>query len=60
MPKLPSVRAREVVRIAIAVGFALDRQRGSHALYMRPSDNRRSGIITDPGLTPDEFARLLG
>lgn len=72
MAKLPSIRAREVVRVAESIGFVLDRQRGSHAVYFRSSDNRRvvipmhgtkdlkpgtlRGIIYDLGLTVEEFA----
>jgi predicted RNA binding protein YcfA (HicA-like mRNA interferase family) len=33
MAKLPSIRARDVVRVAEAVGFVFDRQRGGHAVY---------------------------
>jgi predicted RNA binding protein YcfA (HicA-like mRNA interferase family) len=75
MSKLPAVRAREVVRVAESIGFILDRQRGSHAIYYRSADRRRvvipmhagkdlkpgtlRGIIADLGLTPEEFAALL-
>jgi predicted RNA binding protein YcfA (HicA-like mRNA interferase family) len=75
MSRLPKVRAREVARVAQTIGFVLDRQRGSHAVYLRASDGRRvvipmhsgtdlklgtlRGIISDMGLTPDEFAKLL-
>lgn len=75
MARLPSIRAREVVRIAEAVGFTLDRQRGSHAVYYRASDNRRivipmhgtknlkpgtlRAIIRDMGLSVEEFAGYL-
>ncbi len=71
MAKLPSIRAREVVRVAESVGFVFDRQRGSHAVYYRASDRRRvvipmhgttdlkpgtlRGLIADMGLTVDEF-----
>lgn len=44
MPKLPSIRAREVARVAESIGFVFDRQRGgdpSHAVYYRTSDRRR-------------------
>jgi predicted RNA binding protein YcfA (HicA-like mRNA interferase family) len=41
MSKLPSVSAREVIRVAEQVGFAFDRQKGSHAVYLRVSDRRR-------------------
>jgi predicted RNA binding protein YcfA (HicA-like mRNA interferase family) len=75
MSKLPAIRAREVVKVAKSVGFILDRQRGSHAIYIRAADHRRvvipmhagkdlkpgtlRGIISDLGLTPDQFAELL-
>ncbi|MCK4661053.1 MAG: type II toxin-antitoxin system HicA family toxin, partial [Phycisphaerae bacterium] len=41
MSKLPVLTAREVIRIAERLGFEFDRQRGSHAVYMRASDKRR-------------------
>jgi predicted RNA binding protein YcfA (HicA-like mRNA interferase family) len=75
MSKLPVIRARDVARVAQSLGFVLDRQRGSHAVYFRSTDDRRvvipmhaakdlkpgtlRGIISDLGLTPDEFAKLL-
>jgi predicted RNA binding protein YcfA (HicA-like mRNA interferase family) len=75
MSKLPAVRARQVVRVAESVGFVLDRQRGSHAVYYRAADRRRvvipmhagadlkpgtlRGIIADMGLTSEDFAKLL-
>lgn len=75
MSKLPAVKPRAVARVAVALGFSLERQRGSHALYYRSTDQRRvvipmhagvdlktgtlRGIIADLGITPEEFARLL-
>jgi predicted RNA binding protein YcfA (HicA-like mRNA interferase family) len=75
MAKLPSIRARNVVRIAESVGFVFDRQKGSHAVYFRVSDRRRvvipmhgskdlkpgtlRGIIGDLGLSVEEFIRRL-
>ena len=74
MSKLPVVTAREVATIAEKLGFVLDRQRGSHAVYFRASDKRRvvipmhqgkdlkpgtlRGIIGDLGISVEEFARL--
>lgn len=74
-PKLPAVTAREVVRVAIKVGFVFDRQKGSHAVYYRESDSARivvpmhagktikpktlAGILEDMGLTIEEFRNLL-
>jgi predicted RNA binding protein YcfA (HicA-like mRNA interferase family) len=75
MPKVPSIRAGEVVRVALSIGFVLDRQKGSHAVYYRAADSRRvvipmhgtkdlkpgtlRGIINDLGLTVDEFNAKL-
>ncbi len=62
------------MHVAQKVGFVFDRQRGSHAVYLRIKDRRRAvipmhnkdlkpgtlrGIIDDLGLTPEEFAELL-
>ena len=74
-PKLPSIRARELIRVAIKLGFTFDRQSGSHAIYYRKSDKRRIvipihtrkdlklktlfGIIKDMGLSVGEFKELL-
>lgn len=73
--KLPVVTAKEVIRVAERIGFVFDRQKGSHAVYYRPSDKRRVvvpihsgrelkpktlvGIIADMGLTVEEFGKLL-
>jgi predicted RNA binding protein YcfA (HicA-like mRNA interferase family) len=75
MAKLPSIRAREVAKAAQSIGFVFDRQRGSHAVYYRASDQRRivipmhgtkdlkpgtlRGIITDMGLTVEEFVSKM-
>ena len=74
-PYLPQVRAKELVRIARRLGFQLDRQKGSHAVYYRASDKARvvipvhagedikpktlHGIIEDMGITPEQFKELL-
>ena len=75
MNKLPSVSAREVIRVAKKLGFVLDRQKGSHAVYLRATDHRRlvipvhkgrdlrtgtlRGLIDDMGLSVDEFVAML-
>ncbi len=74
-PRLPAVTAKEVVRVALKLGFVLDRQSGSHAMYFRDTDKRRVtvsvhaqktikpktllGIVRDLGLDVDEFRRML-
>ena len=75
MSKLPSVSARDIIRVAEKIGFAFDRQRGSHAVYYRSSDRRRlvipvhksrdlkpgtlRGLIDDMGLSVEDFAVKL-
>ena len=74
-PKLPAVRPREAIRVAVTLGFALDHQKGSHAVYYRERDKARvtipmhagkdispgtlAGIINDLRITPEEFQLLL-
>lgn len=74
-PKLPQVKAKELVRVALKLGFEFDRQSGSHAIYYRKSDKRRIvvpihssrdlkpktlfGITKDMGLEVDGFRELL-
>lgn len=74
-PKLPQVKAKELIRVAIKLGFEFDRQSGSHAIYYRKSDKQRIvvpihsgktlkpktlfGIIKDMSLEVDEFRKLL-
>ena len=76
MPRFPAVGSREVVRVLVKIGFVLVRQAGSsHAIFRRPSDNRRTvvpvhsgktikrrtlaAILRDVGIDIEEFRRLL-
>lgn len=75
MSTLPSVSAREVIRVAKPLGFTFDRQKGSHAVYLRASDKRRlvipvhkgrdirpgtlRGLIDDMGVSAEEFVTML-
>jgi predicted RNA binding protein YcfA (HicA-like mRNA interferase family) len=74
-PKLPQIKAKELIRVALRLGFEFDRQSGSHAIYYRKYDKRRivvsvhsgktikpktlHGIIKDMGLEVDEFRDML-
>jgi predicted RNA binding protein YcfA (HicA-like mRNA interferase family) len=74
-PSLPQVKAKDVVRVARKLGFELDRQKGSHAIFYRSSDKARIvipmhagrdikpktllGIIDDMQITPEQFKELL-
>ncbi len=74
MSKLPAVRPGDFARVVRKLGFVLDRQKGSHAIYSRESDRSRvvipmhnrdlnpgtlHGLIEDLSMTRDEFIALL-
>jgi predicted RNA binding protein YcfA (HicA-like mRNA interferase family) len=74
-PSLPQLKAKDVARVARKLGFELDRQKGSHAIFYRSSDKARivipmhagrdikpktlQGIIDDMQITPEQFKELL-
>lgn len=74
-PALPAVTGKQASRVAERAGFRLDRQKGSHKVYLRDSDKKRvvipdhvgkilkpktlAGIIQDMGLAVDDFIALL-
>ena len=74
-PSLPQVKAKDVARVARKLGFELDRQKGSHAVFYRSSDKARivipmhagrdikpktlQGIIDDMQITSEQFKELL-
>lgn len=73
MPKLPVLKARELLKILKKIGFYEHHQVGSH-LQLKHPDGRRttvpchpkkelrrktlSAIINDTGLTVEEFLKL--
>lgn len=74
MPKLPSVRPKQVIRALLRAGFVLDRIRGSHHILYKDDKhppisialhNRdmKPGtlhrILRDAELTIKEFLKLL-
>ena len=50
-PKLPAVTAKDLVRVALKLGFEFRRQSGSHAVYVRKQDNARVIIPVHAGVT---------
>ena len=73
-PKLPGVTAKDLARVAERLGFVFRRQTGSHAIYVRPSDQARvvipmhggdlkqktlRSIVRDLKITVEEFQELL-
>lgn len=74
MPRLPRVRATQVIRVLGKIGFVLDRQTGGHRIFTDGAGSWTTvpfhagkvlhpkllkSILRDIGLTVDEFARLL-
>ena len=73
--RLPVVEAKDLARVARKLGFELDRQKGSHAVFLRASDRSRivipmhsgrairpktlAGILEDMGVTADQLRDLL-
>lgn len=75
MPKLPQIKARDLVKIAAKLGFKFRGQSGSHAVYIHsdgksatipihPSETIGIGLLTkiikkDLQITREEFIKLL-
>jgi predicted RNA binding protein YcfA (HicA-like mRNA interferase family) len=75
MSKLPSLKAREVIKVVSNLGYYKDRQKGSHATFRHRKTGHSvtipihkgktldkgllHGIISDLDLTDEEFLKLL-
>jgi predicted RNA binding protein YcfA (HicA-like mRNA interferase family) len=74
MPRLSTMKSRQVIRALERAGFEIDHQTGSHIVMRRASDNCRVvvpwhdrdlgrgltlRIIKSAGLTRDQFVQLL-
>jgi predicted RNA binding protein YcfA (HicA-like mRNA interferase family) len=74
MSKLPAVKPAELARVARKLGFVFDRQKGSHAIYLRTHDRRRvvipmhrtdlktgtlHSLLKDMDLTGEQLIELL-
>lgn len=75
MSKLPQVKARDLIKVVIKLGFSFRDQSGSHAVYIHsdgrrttisihPSDTIGIGLLTkiikkDLKITKSEFVKLL-
>lgn len=75
MSNFPSVKAKEFIKVIEELGFYLDRQKGSHAIYKDNQGNRvvvpihsgkdlkqgtLLGMIKDIGIDKETFFKLLG
>jgi len=58
-PKLPVVKARDVIQVAERIGFVYDRQKGSHAVYYRSEDRARIVIPVHQGKDKCIFDQAL-
>ena len=74
MGRLPVVSGREVVKALATLGYAFDRQKGSHIILRQSEAPHRRAVVPDhrevakgtlrsiireTGLTVDEFRALL-
>lgn len=75
MSNLPSVTAKDFIKVIKKLGFSLNRQKGSHAIYKDNKGNRvvvpihsgkdlkqgiLLGMIQDIGIGKEAFFKLLG
>jgi len=73
MPKIPSIKPRELIKKFEKLGYVIDRQKGSHVILFHPVKERRIvipmhvkdlprgtliAIIKQAGLTREEFLKL--
>jgi predicted RNA binding protein YcfA (HicA-like mRNA interferase family) len=49
MTKLPSLKAREIMRALERAGFVHVRSKGSHRVFEHPDDKARRTIVSDHG-----------
>lgn len=75
MPKLPILKARELMKVAKKKGFVYEITQGSHFIFRRPTDGKHLSIpshkgkdlgrgitkalIKTMGLSDEEFINLL-
>ena len=74
MPKLPSLKPRELIKSFEKLGYIVDRQKGSHVILYNPSSKRRLvipmhtrdipngtllAIVKQSGLTKEEFLKKI-
>ena len=73
MPKLPSIKPRELIKSFEKLGYIVDRQKGSHVILYHPSTKIRLtipmhikdvpngtllAIIKQAGLTKEDFLKI--
>jgi predicted RNA binding protein YcfA (HicA-like mRNA interferase family) len=75
MPKLPSVKPRQLIRFLEQNGFVLDHTSGSHFIFYNPGSRRRAvvpqhnrdlpkgtlmSLLREAGFTREELIDFLG
>ena len=74
MSRLPTIKAKQLIKILLALGFVESRGKGSHRIF-RHVDGRRTSVPVHPGedigrgllrailrqihISPEEFQKLL-
>lgn len=73
MPKLPSVKPRQLIKRFEKAGYVIDRQKGNHVILYHPKEHKRLtiplhvkdlpkgtllSIIKQAGLSKEEFLKL--
>lgn len=73
MPKIPSIKPRELIKKFEKLGYVIDRQKGSHIILYHPAKGKRLvipmhvkdlpkgtllSIVKQSGLTREEFLKL--
>lgn len=74
MPKLPSIKPKELIKLFEKLGYTIDRQKGSHVILYNNLSKRRLtipmhtkdipngtllAVIKQAGLTKEEFMKRL-
>lgn len=61
MTKLPILKACDIIRKIRRIGFYFSRQKGSHAIYYRASDNARITVPVHGGadIAPDILFQII-
>ena len=74
MPKLPSIKGKQLLKILEKVGFILDHVQGSHYILRRADGKKTTipihgnkeipkgtllGVLTDIDISKDEFVGLI-
>jgi predicted RNA binding protein YcfA (HicA-like mRNA interferase family) len=57
--RLPSVRAKDLLKALQRAGFVLERQKGSHAVLREPTTKRMTVVPMHPGELPRSLLQTI-